>query len=100
MNETIWRSLRNKVEKDTLLKFYKTFRVPCCMYGSEKWTLRKSDSVQLQSSETRSLRSVAGDTKLNKVRNFYIHMLDPSYSLRIGRRLKPLRCSTTDRCQG
>ncbi|KAJ4451040.1 hypothetical protein ANN_02476 [Periplaneta americana] len=39
---TIRRSLRNKVRKDTQLRFYTTMALPAVMYGSEAWVLKRN----------------------------------------------------------
>jgi hypothetical protein len=39
----IRRTLNKKTRKETNLKFYKIMAVPVLIYGSETWTLRKTD---------------------------------------------------------
>jgi hypothetical protein len=38
---TINRTLKNKICKDTLMKFYKIMAVPVLSYGSESWVTSK-----------------------------------------------------------
>jgi hypothetical protein len=58
-----------ETRKDTQIKFYQVMAVPTLLYGSECWTMRKRDMHKLQAAEMRSLRSVKGCTRLDKIRN-------------------------------
>lgn len=51
--------------KETRLKFYKVM----LLYGSEFWTLTKSEEKRIEVIEMRFLRSIAGYTLLDKKRN-------------------------------
>lgn len=44
---TICRILKNKVRKDNLIKFYKTMRISCEMYGSENWTVTTANDGRI-----------------------------------------------------
>ena len=66
---TISRTLKGKTQLSTQIKFYKVVAVPVQMYGSENWTLNRSDKRKLEAAEMRFLRSTAGYTLLNKKRS-------------------------------
>ncbi|KAJ4445668.1 hypothetical protein ANN_12352 [Periplaneta americana] len=53
----------------TQLKFYKVMSVPTLTYGSENWTLNKSDRRKIEAAEMRFFRSVAGFTLLDHKRS-------------------------------
>jgi hypothetical protein len=57
---TIKRTSARKVRKETLLRFYKIMAIPTSLYGSECWTLTKSQKSRLETAEMHFLRSVAG----------------------------------------
>jgi hypothetical protein len=65
----IKRSLRNRAQQETILKFYKVLSVPVLLYGREFWTLTKQQLQQIESSEVRFLRPVAGYRRMDKKRN-------------------------------
>ena len=44
------------------LKFYKVMAVTVLMYGSENWSLNRSDKRKIEAAEMRFLRSMAGYT--------------------------------------
>ena len=44
----------------TQIKFYKVMVVPVLMYGSEKWSLNRSDKRKIEAAEMRILRPMAG----------------------------------------
>jgi hypothetical protein len=56
-------------ELDKRLKFYKVFAVLVLLYGSDCWTVTKQQLQQIESSEMRFLRSVAGYRKTDTKRN-------------------------------
>ena len=66
---TIQRTLKHKVQQHTLLKFYKIIAVPLLLYGCENWTLTADQLRQIESSEMRFLRFVAGCTLLDHRRS-------------------------------
>lgn len=66
---TIRRTLGKKVQKGTLLKFYKVMALPALLYGSENWVLKKRDESRIEASEMKFLRYVAGYTLMDKKRN-------------------------------
>ncbi|KAL1446119.1 hypothetical protein WDU94_000032 [Cyamophila willieti] len=53
-------------------KLYKSAIRPALLYGSECWTLYKSYSNQIHTTEMRMLRWIAGVTIMDKIRNKYI----------------------------
>jgi hypothetical protein len=55
---TIKRTSGHKTRKDTPMKLYKTTALPCMIYGSETWTLSRTDERRLGA----SVRYVAGYT--------------------------------------
>jgi hypothetical protein len=50
--------LGGKTRKGKQLKLYKPVALPCLMYRSETWTLRKSDKERLEAEERLFLRHV------------------------------------------
>ena len=69
INGTIRRTLKNKVRKETMLKFYKVMSLPTITYGSETWTINKNIKKKIQSSEMSFIRSVAGYRLADRKRN-------------------------------
>lgn len=69
MNGTIRRTLKRKVRKETIMKFYKVIAIPTCLYGSETWTMTKRDISRLQAAEMRFLRATAGYSLTDRKRN-------------------------------
>jgi hypothetical protein len=57
------------VHKHTRIKIYKTLSRPILTYGSEAWTVCKSDITRIIVNEMKFLRRTAGYTKLDKKRN-------------------------------
>lgn len=68
-NGTIKRTLKNKVQTETMLKFYKVAAVPSLTYGSECWTTTKNNERRITTSEMRFLRSTAGYSLRDRKRN-------------------------------
>jgi hypothetical protein len=66
---TITHTSLNKSQQETVLKFSKVSAVPALLYGSKCYTLTKQQLQQIESSEMRFLRSVAGYRRGNKKRN-------------------------------
>ena len=58
-----------KTRTDTEMKFYKFVARPSLLYGSETWVTTKRDMTVLEAAEMRSLRSVTGYTRLDKIRS-------------------------------
>jgi hypothetical protein len=56
------------VQKHTRIKVYKTLARPILTYGSEAWTICKSDGTTITAIEMKFLRT-AGHRKLDKKRN-------------------------------
>ena len=61
----IWH-LKEKTQSATQIKFYKVKSVPFLMYGSENWSLSRSDKRKIEAAEIRFLRSLAGYTLRDK----------------------------------
>jgi hypothetical protein len=65
----IRRTLNNKMRKDAQIKFYKPLEVPMLMYGSKIWTIFRRQKKQIVTAEIKFLRSVAGYSRENQIRN-------------------------------
>jgi hypothetical protein len=52
-------------ELNKILKFYEVLSVPAVLYGSKCWTLTKQQLQQIESSEMRFVRSVAGYRRIH-----------------------------------
>jgi hypothetical protein len=57
------------VQKHTRIKVYKTLARPIVTYGSDAWTICKSDRTRITANEMKFLRRTAGYTELDKTRN-------------------------------
>jgi hypothetical protein len=62
----------NKSQQETILKFYEILAAPSKLYGSECWALTQQWLQQIESSEIRFLKSVAGYRRKDKNRNIDI----------------------------
>jgi hypothetical protein len=51
------------VQKHTRIRIYKTLARPVSSYGSEAWTIRKSDERRITAYEMKFMRQTAGYTK-------------------------------------
>ena len=60
---TISRTLKGKTQLSTQIKFYKVMVVPVMMYGSENWSLNRSDKRKIKAAEMRFLRPMAAGYK-------------------------------------
>ena len=60
---TISRTLKGKTQFSTQIKFYRVIAVPILMYGSENWSLNRSDKRKIEAAELRFLRPMAGKKK-------------------------------------
>lgn len=69
---TIRRTLKNKTQRSTQLKFYTSLAVPILTYGSENWSINRATKKKIETSEMKFLRSVAGLTLLDHQRNEHI----------------------------
>jgi len=58
-----------KIRTETQMKFYKAVARPSLLYISETWVTTKRDMTRLEAAEIRFLRSVTGDTGLEKIRS-------------------------------
>ena len=59
---TISRTSNEKSQLSIQIKFYKVMTVPVLMYGSEKWSLNRSDKSKIETAENKFLRTMAGYT--------------------------------------
>ena len=59
---TICRTLKEKTQLSTQIKLYKVTAVPVLMYGSENWSLNRSDKRKIEAAEMRFLRPMTGYT--------------------------------------
>ena len=66
MCRTLSRTLKGKTQLSTQIKFYMVMAVPVLMYGSENWSLKRSDKRKIEAAEMRFLRLMAGYTLWNK----------------------------------
>jgi hypothetical protein len=57
------------VSRHTRIRFYKTIARPVLSYGSEAWTIRRTDERRLISAEMSFLRRTAGYTRRDHKRN-------------------------------
>ena len=69
MRDTITRTLKGKTQLSAKIKFYKVMAVPVLMYGSENWSLNRSDKRKIEADEMRFSRPTAGYTLLDKKRS-------------------------------
>ena len=65
----ISRTLKGKTQLSTQIKFYKVMAVPVLMYGSENWSLNRSDKGKIEAAEMRFLRPTAEHTLWDKKRS-------------------------------
>ena len=63
---TISRTLKGKKQLSTQIKFYKMMAVPVLVYGSENWSLNRSDKRKIEAAEMRFLRPLVEYTLLDK----------------------------------
>ena len=63
---TISRILKGITQLSTQIKFYNVMAVPILMYGSENWSLNRSDKRKIEAAEMRFLRVMAGYTLWDK----------------------------------
>ena len=66
---TISRTLKGKTQLSTQIKLYMVIAVPVLMYGSENWSLIRSDKRKIEAAEMRFLRPTSGYTLLDKKRS-------------------------------
>jgi hypothetical protein len=75
MWSTVRRILNNNARKDTRIKFYKAMVVPILTYRSDILTITTITTKQeakIETAETKFLRSVAGYTRKDRIRNTQI----------------------------
>ena len=60
---TLSRTLKGKTQLSTQIKFYKMMAVPILMYGSENWSVNRSDKRKIEAAEIRFLRPMTGQKK-------------------------------------
>ena len=63
---TISRTLKGNTQLSTQIRFYKVMAVPVLMYGSENWSLNRSDKRKIEAAEMRFLSPTAGYTLFDK----------------------------------
>ena len=63
---TISRTLKGKTQLSTQIKFYKVMAVLVLMYGSENWSLNRSEKKEIEAAKMRFLRPMAGYTLFDK----------------------------------
>ena len=66
---SISKTLKGKTQLSTQIKFYKVTAVPVLRYGSENWSLNRSDKRKIEAAEMRFLRPMAGNTLCDKKRS-------------------------------
>ena len=59
MCDTISRTLKGKTQLSTQIKCYKVMAVPVLMYGSENWSLNRSDNRKIEAAELIFLRPMS-----------------------------------------
>lgn len=70
MCSTVHGTLGSRIRKDTKLKFYKVMAMPVLTYGSETWTLTKSNRQRIQPVEMKFCeRRVRGCTLRDQIKN-------------------------------
>ena len=69
MSGTISRTLKGKTQLSFQIKLYRVMAVPVLMYGSENWSLNRSDKRTIEAPEMRFLRPMTGYTLWNKKRS-------------------------------
>ena len=70
--EGICSTIRKHLKKtptDTQMKLYKVVARPSLLYGSETWVTMKRDMTGLEAAEMHFLRSVTGNTRMDKIRS-------------------------------
>jgi hypothetical protein len=60
MNGTIGRTLKRKVQKESMFKFYKVMSVQAWLHDSEIWMMLATNKQRLQTAEMIFLRSATG----------------------------------------
>ena len=63
------RTIRGKTQLSTQIKFYKVMTVPVLVYGSENWSINRSDKRKIEAAEMRFLIPMAGYTLWDKKRS-------------------------------
>ena len=63
----LWR--KNSISTNCKLKIYNAIVVPQMTYGSETWTIKKTDENRLLVAEMSCLRQILGVSRLQKLRN-------------------------------
>ena len=64
---TVWKAKNITIK--TKEKVYETMVVPILLYGSECWSLRKTDERKIQTAEMSWLRRMIGISRLQRIRN-------------------------------
>jgi hypothetical protein len=63
------RSLKGKTQLSTEIKFYKIMTIPVMIYGTDNWSLNRSDKRKIEAAEMRFLRPTVGCSLLDKKRS-------------------------------
>ncbi|KAI5754231.1 hypothetical protein M8J77_006965 [Diaphorina citri] len=66
VRDLIWNK---KVPQKCKKVLYNTYYIPILTYGSETWAMRKKDKSRIQAAEMKFLRSIAGKTRRDRIRN-------------------------------
>ena len=64
----ISRTLKGKALLSTQIQFYKMMALPVLMYGSEDWSLIRSDKRKTEAAKMRFLRPTAGQKSSSDIR--------------------------------
>ena len=64
---SIWSN--HSISRQLKVRIYQALILPIAIYGSESWTLRKSDCQKLEAFEMRCLRSILGVSLLDRMTN-------------------------------
>lgn len=67
INRTILK--KREIEEKIKLAVYNVIALPAILYGCETWTTNESQKAQLNTIEMKFLRSIAGKTRYDRVRN-------------------------------
>jgi hypothetical protein len=70
---TVKRPIIQKARSETVIKFYKTLALPTLLYDSESWTLISAQIKRIEAVEMKLLRTSAGHTLSDNIRNEDIH---------------------------
>jgi hypothetical protein len=69
MCSTVRRTLNNITRKETQINFYKAMAAHALTYGPKIWTLTKKQEAKIETAEMKFLRSVAGYTRKDQIKD-------------------------------